>query len=408
MNTTMQPIKSWKASFATIYTGQAFSIVGSAAVQFAIIWWITYRTESPIALTMATVASFLPNILIGPFAGVLVDRYNRRRVMMLADGFVALSSLVLMLVFMAQANPPIWVLYAVLFARGIGSTIHGPAMQAAIPMLVPVDKLTNVNGLASLVNSGAQMLGPVLGAALMGIFPIHAIMLVDILGAALAILSLSFVKIPSIPRTAEKTRVFRDLRSGFTALRANRPLMASAFPFIIANLMGAPLGALFPLLVLTHFGGDAWASSMSELAFGGGILLGSIVMSAFGGRKRRFRLIATGIMVMGVFASIGGFLPPWAFGIFLAGAVIMGVSSALVNVSAMSYIQESTPPEQLGKVLSLTMAVLSLTMPFGLFVAGPVSEIIGVMRWFIISGVIIVIAALWFFLATRKHENSVQ
>lgn len=107
----MNRIKNWKKQFAVIYTGQAFSILGSAAVQFAVIWWLTIQTESAITLTIASLVAFLPNMLIGPFAGVWIDRYNRRTVMILADGLVAVSSIILGAAFLLVETPPIWFIY---------------------------------------------------------------------------------------------------------------------------------------------------------------------------------------------------------------------------------------------------------------------------------------------------------
>jgi DHA3 family macrolide efflux protein-like MFS transporter len=121
----MNKIINWKRQFVVIYTGQAFSILGSAAVQFAIIWWLTVQTESAVTLTIASVVAFLPNMLIGPFAGVWVDRYNRRTVMIAADGLVAVSSAILGVAFWLVPTPPIWFIYLVLFLRGLGSTFHG-------------------------------------------------------------------------------------------------------------------------------------------------------------------------------------------------------------------------------------------------------------------------------------------
>ena len=149
----MNRIENWIKQFAIIYAGQAFSILGSAAVQFAIIWWLTIQTESAITLTIASVVAFLPNMLIGPFAGVWIDRYNRRSVMIAADGLVAVSSIILGAAFLLLQTPPIWFIYIVLFIRGLGNTFHGPAMQAAIPMFVPTDMLTKAGGLRSLINS---------------------------------------------------------------------------------------------------------------------------------------------------------------------------------------------------------------------------------------------------------------
>jgi DHA3 family macrolide efflux protein-like MFS transporter len=190
----MNKIINWKRQFVVIYTGQAFSILGSAAVQFAIIWWLTVQTESAVTLTIASVVAFLPNMLIGPFAGVWVDRYNRRTVMIAADGLVAVSSAILGVAFWLVPTPPIWFIYLVLFLRGLGSTFHGPAMQAAIPMFVPADMLTKAGGWGNMIQSISNMMGPVLGAALMSFVPIAAIMIVDILGAAFAIVCLLFAR----------------------------------------------------------------------------------------------------------------------------------------------------------------------------------------------------------------------
>ena len=173
-------MENWKKQFVVIYTGQAFSILGSAAVQFAVIWWLTVQTESAITLTIASIVTFLPNMLLGPFAGVWIDRYNRRTVMIAADGLVALSSVILGAAFLLLPAPPIWFIYLVLFLRGLGNTFHAPAMQAAIPTFVPAEMLTRAGGWGNMIQSVSNMLGPVLGAALMSFFPIASIMLVDI------------------------------------------------------------------------------------------------------------------------------------------------------------------------------------------------------------------------------------
>lgn len=192
----------WQKTFIIIYSGQALSLVGSAAVQFAIIWWLTVQTESAITLALASIVSCLPNMLIGPFAGVWIDRCNRRTVMIAADGLIALSSVILGIAFLSGNSPSVWFMYLILFIRGLGNTFHTPAMQAAIPLFVPVEILTKAGGWGNLVVSVSTMAGPALGAVLMSIFPMAAVMLVDIIGAAFAILCLLTISIPDIPRSA--------------------------------------------------------------------------------------------------------------------------------------------------------------------------------------------------------------
>ena len=123
---------NWKKQFSIIYAGQAFSILGSFAVQFSIVWWLTTTYGSGSVLTISMLVAFLPGIFLGPFAGVVIDRYNRKTVMIAADALVAFATALLGVAFWALGTPPMWMVYAALFMRGLGSTFHSPAMQAAI------------------------------------------------------------------------------------------------------------------------------------------------------------------------------------------------------------------------------------------------------------------------------------
>lgn len=399
-------LHDWRKTFVTIYIGQAFSILGSAAVQFSIIWWLTMQTESAITLTTASIVGFLPNIFIGPFAGVWVDRYNRRTVMILADGLVALSSAVLGAAFLA-GTPSIGFIYIILFLRGLGSTFHSPAMQAAIPLLVPGDMLSKAGGWGNMISSLSSMLGPVLGAALMAFMPIAAVMLVDILGAAFAIVCLLLIKIPDIPRQKEQqeTRRFSsDFKEGIAALRSNRPLMSIFIPMVFVNILYMPLGSLFPLLIRTHFVGTAWDTSIAEFTFAAGMLISSFIMGIWGGMKKRFLMVSLAVVMLGVLSFVGGILPPTAFFVFAGGCFFMGATGTFTNVPLMAHIQETTSPEVLGKVLSIIMTAMSLAMPAGLVIAGPVSETIGVARWFVYSGLAIIVVGFVTWLVSKKYD----
>jgi DHA3 family macrolide efflux protein-like MFS transporter len=208
--------------------------------------------------------------------------------MMAADGLVAVSSALLGLAYWVLGNPPMWMVYAALLVRGLGGTFHTPAMQAAIPTLVPGEMLTKAGGWGNLIASGGTLLGPVLGAFLISFIPIAPIMLVDILGAAFAIGSLLFVTIPDLPRSAEKAHVLQDLKQGFLAIRKNRPLVKITLPMVLATLVYMPLGALYPLLVRVHFLGDAWHNGVVEFSFAAGMTVSSLIMGLWAARKSGF------------------------------------------------------------------------------------------------------------------------
>ncbi len=397
--------QNWKKQFAIIYAGQAFSLLGSSVVQFAVIWWLTIQTESAVTLSVSFIISFLPSMLIGPFAGVWIDRFNRRTVMIAADALVAVSSIILGTAFLLTDTPPIWFIYIILFVRGLGNTFHGPAMQAAIPMLVPTDMLTKAGGWGNLISSISNMLGPVLGAALMGFLPIAGIMLVDILGAAFAIICLLFVTIPDIPQTNEALHVLSDMKLGFRAMKANKPLMAVFAPMVMMNILYMPLGALFPLLVRTHFMGGAWHNSIVEFIFAGGLLVSSLVIGIWGGMKKRFLMASLAVGLLGAASLLSGALPPDGFWIFVICCFFMGISGTFINVPIMAYTQETIAPEMMGKVFSLLMTAMTLTMPVGLLVAGPVSELVGVDRWFLWSGVALIATGILCRLLTRRFDS---
>ncbi|MDO4285743.1 MAG: MFS transporter [Eubacteriales bacterium] len=397
--------QTWKRKFITIYAGQAFSLLGSAAAQFAVIWWLTVQSESALTLTMATVVAFLPGLFIGPFAGVWIDRYNRRTVMIAADTLVALSSAALAAAFLLQEAPPVWFIYAVLFVRGVGNTFHTPAMQAAIPMFVPVEMLTKAGGWGNLIVSVSTMLGPALGAVLMSAVPMAAVMLVDIAGAAFAVLCLLTVKIPDVPRREENLHFLEDLRQGIASFRENRPLMAVVFPVVIASLLYLPMSALYPLLVYSHYHGRAEHNAVVEVLFSGGLFVSSLAMGIWGGCRKRFLMISAAIGVMGISMAVGGALPPEAFWGFVFCAFVMGGAGTFFNVPLMAYIQESTKPEVMGKVMALLSTVMMLASPAGLLVAGPLSEAIGVDRWFLVSGAVMGAVGLWCFFATRRYDG---
>lgn len=394
----------WKKPFYTIYAGQALSIIGSSAVQFAIVWWMTARFGSGDILAKAMVVGFLPGIFLSPFAGVWIDRYNRKTVMIAADGLVAVSSLLLGIAFWALGEPPLWMIYGALFLRGLGGTFHTPAMQAAIPTLVPEEMLTKAGGWGSLIVSGGTLLGPVLGAFLMTTIPIAPIMLFDILGAAFAIGCLFFVTIPDIERTAEAPKVLSDLKQGFRVLLNNRPLRAVMLPMVLASLAYMPLSALYPLLVKSHFLGGAWHNGVVEFTFSAGMAVSSLLMGIWGGAKRRFLMISSSIFALGLTSALSGALPPEAFWAFALVCFPMGATGTFLMVPLNAYVQSTVPPEQMGKVFSLMMSAMTLAAPFGLIVSGPLSDLIGVDKWFLYSGAALVAISVYCYFATHRYD----
>lgn len=403
----MENTKTWKKPFFTLYIGQAFSLLSSNAVQFAIIWWITVETGSAIALTIASIIGLLPQVLIGPFAGVWIDRLNRRFILVTADIAVAASSLILGLSFFF-GTPSLWFVYGVLFVRALGETFHKPALQAAIPQLVPKGDLTRAGGMGQTVSSITTMTGPILGAVLMSITTLPYVMLVDVVGAALAVFTLSFVRIPKYTATqTHNPNIIKDIRQGIGAIRSNNLLLRLSIPVFITSLVFLPLGTLLPLMVRDYFQGGAWHNGIVQTLFSLGMLIAAMVIGLTGGLKKPTLMISFSSLLLGACSLIGGLLPASAFWIFCIVVFLMGTTGMLGNIPLMAYIQQSVPQENLGKVISFVTSMMSLGIPIGLLISGPVAEIIGVNQWMRIAGILMLCVGLLSLWITRAEQPEV-
>jgi len=230
----------WKPLFFTIWGGQVFSLIGSKLVDFALVWYMTETTGSGTVLATGTIVSTLPFVLLGPILGSLVDRWNRRLIIMIADGIVAAFTLLTMALFWSGVIQ-IWHIYILLFVRSLAESAHGTAMFASTSLMVPEDQLTRVAGINQAVRGIIQVVSPPLGALLLGILPIHAVLLIDVGTAVIAIAPLLFILIPEPQkRTAEggellKTTVFKDLAQGFRYIRSWPGLLTLMAFSMIAN-----------------------------------------------------------------------------------------------------------------------------------------------------------------------------
>ena len=400
---------TWKKRFFIIYLGQTFSIIGSAAVQFAIIWHLTQQTGSAVTLSAAAIAGYLPGILFGSFAGVYIDRKRKRSIMVMADGGIALSSLVLAIAFLLTEAPASALIYAILFIRGIGTVFHGIAMQAAIPLFVPEAELVRAGGWGQFVNGAGNLIGPALGALLIANMSMEHVMLVDILGAIFAIICLMSVKLhdPKKEYTKGENPAFgAEFRQGFVALRQNIPLFRSLPHYILTGVLYMPVNALFMLLVVSHYGGSELEASYMEIAAGGGVILGSVVIGQFGAMKRKLSVFSASIALGGIFTMITGLLPPSMFWIGVLVVLLLCVLVPFFNVPFGAYAQESVPKEELGRVTSLIYTLCYIGNPLGIAVAGPIGDVIGVDRLFVYIGILLFFNGLICLFRIRGPEQN--
>lgn len=380
----------WQRSFYTLWAGQAVSLITSAVLQMAIIWHLTEETGSAMVLSIATLVGFLPQAILGPFIGVLVDRYHRKYVMIGADLLIAAVGLMLALASLAM-ELPVWLIMIVLFLRSVGTAFHSPALNAVTPLLVPEDQLTKCAGYTQSIQSASYILGPALAALLYAVWDLNSIILVDVAGAVLASILTAFVFIPRLEagESAAQGNLMLEMKEGYSALRSNKGLFALLWVGALYMLFFMPINALFPLMSMKYFGGTTFHASLVEIVFAAGMLVGGLVLGVWGGFKNRVMSLAASILLMGVSLMVSGVLPVKGYAVFVLCSTLMGFSAPFYSGVQTALFQEKISPEYLGRVFALLGSVVSVAMPLGLVLSALFADTLGVNRWFLISGILI-------------------
>lgn len=386
----------WKKRFAILWTGQTISIFTSAVIQMALIWYLIDRTKSAAILSLATMVGFVPRAVLGPFIGVFVDRYDRKTIMIIADVFIAVMTGVLVAVGI-YCELPIWLIMVVLFLRSIGEAFHVPSLQAITPMIVPKDKITNCAGYVQGMESISLLLSPAVAAVLYGSFRISNILLFDVVGAGVAMITIVMSKIPSSSRDKkeEVPNLLREAREGMEVLRSKKGMFSLTLIGALYAMIYFPIGTLYPLLCMSYFGGSFKDSSVVEIIFSAGTLLGALLLGIFGGKISKIKAIISSIFVMGVGLLITGILQKEQFPVFVILAGIMGLTIPFYHGVLTAIYQLRFEEQHLGRVLSLSSSLGMIAMPLGLVLSGVFADKIGVNRWFLLSGIFTIMIAIF-------------
>lgn len=385
----------WKRNFYTIWTGQAFSQLSSSVLQFAIVWYLTDQTGSAMVLSIAMMMGFLPQGILGLFIGVFIDRYSRKRIMMISDLFISAASFVMVMAgWMGMLSTEL--ILIVLLFRSVGSAFHNPCLQAVTPQIVPPDQLTRCSGYSQAVESASQILSPIIAAVLYSSWSLRGIIFLDVIGALIAVFTLGMTVIPKLHQDdkAGKVQVLREAMQGFQILRTNKGMLGLVLISSLYTLALMPTSALFPLMSMSYFNGTSTYASIVEVVFSVGLLFGSLILAKWGGTKNRIYTIIGSFLLMSFSLFISGFLPPSGFYIFVVCSWLMGVSGPFYWGTYTPLLQSNFETKYLGRVLSLSSSIRLLSGPIGLAVSGVFAEKYGADKWFLIAGGLVLLASL--------------
>lgn len=386
---------AWKQKTIIFLSSQTLSLFGSSLVQYAILWHITLTTQSGTMMTLSVVFGTLPTFFLSPFAGVWADRYNRKRLIMASDAGIAVTTLILAILF-AGGYRMIWLLFVASAIRAVGSAIQMPAVGAFLPQIVPAEHLMKVNGFNGSIQSAVMLLSPILSGLLLSFSDIVSIFLVDLVTAALAVAVLAFfLHVESHRKALEKEKVsyFHDLSQGVIYIRQHDFLKPFFLFGAVFFFLAAPAALLTPLQVARSFGEDVWRLTAIEIAFSAGMMAGGLLIALWGGFQNKTHTMAAATLLIGL-GTVGlGIVPN--FWVYLIIMGIVGVTMPMFNTPAMVLLQEKVDADYMGRVFGVMSMIGSTMMPLGMLLFGPISDLVSIEWLLIITGGLIFLGGIW-------------
>lgn len=357
-------------TFWTVWVGQLISQVGTSMTGFAVTIWVYQESGSVTRLAIMLLAVNLPGILLAPTAGVIVDRLNRRTVMLIADSVAGLGSLSLAMLFFSDSLV-YWQILPIVAVSSAASAFQEPAYRAAIPTIVPKAHLGRANGLSDLGPAVGTLLAPAIAGGLLLAVGLGAVLAVDFVTFAVAAVTLAIVRFPDVrePETVRRS-MWNEFREGIDYLRERRGLlgilfMAAGLNFVLtfANVLWIP--------VYLAFMNEA-ALGVVMACIGGAMVVGSLIMGAWGGPKRRVRGMLALMAVGGTGLIIAGLRPQPV--IAVGGSLLLMLVVPIVNGTSQTLWQTKVAPALQGRVFSARRMIASSVTPIAFVAAGPVAD----------------------------------
>ena len=398
-------------SYMVFWSGQLFSLLGSMVVHFIITWWIQEKTNNPFFLALSSLMYFLPMIIATPIAGVLSDRINRKKIILVVDSLQAVATFILIMLFLIDFTE-IWIIFVFLAIRSIFQGFHQPTVSSVLPLMVPKDKLSRINGINFLFLGLVQLIGPALGATLSLFLTFYQILWIDIITFFIALIPLLLIQIPSVERKESSTlkeeqSFFNDFKEGLGLLRTVPVLLTIIILAMFLNFLIQPLGVLLPYYVDTIHGGSISEYAIVSVSMNAGMISGAIVTTMKKKWKHKILTTFIGVVILFLGYAYMALVPTGSFIMMVLGLFIMGITLPIINTIFQTIEQTIVPPDKIGRVMSIDSTLSMMISPLGVILTGILSIPLGVTNLFLYSGIIgvSITIATYLFTNIRHYEN---
>ena len=387
---------------------------GRGLGQFALIWWLTSTTSSATVLAVASIMTTVPGALLNPIAGAMVDRWDRKKLMIFNYALSALSTAGIVFLY-AGDMVLLWHIYALMFIRAVGRILDNAVMLASTTLMVPEEHYSRINGFNRSIQGISSIVTPPLGALLLGMLSMQTILAIDVMLSLLAITPFLIFRIPQPVRveslvTADQPSFFDDLREGLHLVSGWPGMLMIMLVFGLVHLVFTPSMSLLPILVTGHFNGSAIELAWLQSAMGVGGVTGGIILGVWGGFKKHIKTSMGSLALLGVSVAMIGIAPANAIIIAIVGMFSVGFMVAMVVAARRSIIQKAVDPALQGRVHTLIASGWAMMDPIGLAIAGPSSEILGVRSLYLICAIVMITLGVgaFFVPSIMNVENSAR
>lgn len=363
-------------AFYVLWAGQFVSIFATRMTNFAITLWAWDLTGTATGLVLVGVISFLPGVLLSPFAGTLTDRWNRKLVLAISDTGAAISTALLLILFLS-GRAQIWHLYLTGAIAGAFGAFQYPAYAAVVTTMVPKEQFSRANALGTVVGSASGIAAPLLAGALLAVIDIPTIMIIDLLTFGVAMLTLAVLHIPqpaiSEEALAGRGSVWAETRYGLRYVLARRSLTAIFLLFTASNIHAAFGYPMMTPMILAKTGDDSLILGITRSAGSLGFLAGGLIMSVWAGPKKRIHAVNLSFILWGL---VGAFVfgPAWSLPAWIIGSFTMAVFNPIINSAYIAILQAKVEQDLQGRIFGLENAISTISFPLGQLLAGQLAD----------------------------------
>jgi MFS transporter, DHA3 family, macrolide efflux protein len=370
---TKRPILGGTRAFGAVWFGQVISFIGSGLTSFALGVWVLQKTGEITKYALISMFFVLPGVLLGPLAGTLIDRWDRRKAMLISDLGAGLSTLSIAIVYLL-GGLQVWYIYLAVFISGAFGSLRMPSMQAAMTQMIPRKNLGRASGMMEIVQIGQFLIAPALAGGLMGKIGLAGVIMIDFTSFLFAITILFFVRIPRAQATAEgragSGSMLQETTYGWKYITARPGLAALMLLFALCSFATEMTVVLFTPLILSFGTTSQLGMAMSLCA--SGFLVGGLLMSIWGGPKRRLRAVIIFMFLLGVFLALIGLRA--SVGLIIIGGFLSTLCVPIISSSNQVIWQKKVAPDVQGRVFAIRRAIVQTTPLLTYVLAGPLAD----------------------------------